>query len=168
MQHERPSSESVVSMQPASCLRRASRDSRYARRESTATLISFKSCGTALNEAPSAAARETLPIVAAKLESTAQWWTVPVPPITGPLKVSKTCLIKGAAQYILKNERRDSEKKNKRGHELCQLPTSLAAFTDQFREGKAYLHLKLNLAKSHKQEASPNYTHSVMESRRST
>ena len=48
-------------------------------------------------------------------------------------------------------------------HELGKLPTSLAAFMDQLRVGKAYLHLKLNLAKSYKQEASPNYTHSVME-----
>ena len=60
-----------------------------------------------------------------------------------------------------KNERRDSGRK-KGAHELGQLPTSLAAFTDQFREGKAYLHLKLNLAKTYKQESSPNYTHSVM------
>ena len=47
-------------------------------------------------------------------------------------------------------------------HELCQLPTSLAAFTDQLREGKGYLHLKLNLGTSYKQEASPNYTDSAM------
>ena len=51
--------------------------------------------------------------------------------------------------------------RKKRGaHELCQLPTSLAAFANQFRERKAYLHLKLNLAKLYKQKASPNYTHS--------
>ena len=43
------------------------------------------------------------------------------------------------------------------------IPTSFAAFADQFREGKAFLHLKLNLAKSYKQEAFHNYTHSVME-----
>ena len=54
----------------------------------------------------------------------------------------------------------------KEGNEFCQLPTSLAAFTNQFREGKAYLHLKLNLAKAHKQEVSPNYTHRVMEIRK--
>ena len=48
-------------------------------------------------------------------------------------------------------------------HELCQLPASLAVLTDQYREGKAYLHLKLNLAKSYNQEVSPNYTHSVIE-----
>ena len=40
---------------------------------------------------------------------------------------------------------------------------SLAAFMTQLREGKAYLDIKLNLAKSYKQEASSNYTHSVME-----
>ena len=40
---------------------------------------------------------------------------------------------------------------NSMAHEL---PTSLAAFTDQFREGKAYLHVKLNLDNSYKQEAS--------------
>ena len=53
--------------------------------------------------------------------------------------------------------------RKKEAHELCQLPTLLAASTDQFTEGKAYLPLKLNLAKLYKQEASPNYTHSVME-----
>ena len=53
--------------------------------------------------------------------------------------------------------------RTKGGHEPCQLPTSLAAFTDQIREGKTYLHLKLNLAKSYKQDSSPNYTHIVME-----
>ena len=37
-----------------------------------------------------AAARESLPIVAAKLESTAQCGGVPVPPITGPPKISKS------------------------------------------------------------------------------
>ena len=44
----------------------------------------------------------------------------------------------------------------KKAHELGQLPTSLAAFTDQFRKEKAYLHLKLNLAKSYKQEEERN------------
>ena len=48
-------------------------------------------------------------------------------------------------------------------YEFCKLPTSLAAFTDQFREGKAYLHLQFNPPKSYKQEAFPNYTYSVME-----
>ena len=66
-----------------------------------------------------------------------------------------------------KYERRDSGRK-KVARELCQLHTSSAAFTDQFREGKPYLHLKLNLAKSYKQEDSPNYTHSVMETIRPT
>ena len=61
-----------------------------------------------------------------------------------------------------KHEKRDNERE-KRAHELCQLLTSLTAFTDQFREEPAYLHLKLNLAKLYKQEAFPSYTHSVME-----
>ena len=51
----------------------------------------------------------------------------------------------------------------KKDHELGQLPTSLAGLTNQFREGKAYLHLKFNLANLYKQKAFPNYTHSVME-----
>ena len=42
--------------------------------------IYLKGCGTALKEAPPAAARETLPMVATNLESTAQCGTVPVPP----------------------------------------------------------------------------------------
>ena len=50
--------------------------------------IYLKGCGTALKEAPPAAARETFPIVATKLESTAQCGTVPVPPITGPPEMS--------------------------------------------------------------------------------
>ena len=45
--------------------------------------IYFKECGTALKEASPDAARETLPIVAAKRKSTAQCGTVLVPPITG-------------------------------------------------------------------------------------
>ena len=57
----------------------------------------------------------------------------------------------------------ETVEQKKGAHELGQLTTSLVALTDQFREGKAYLHLKLNLAKSYRQEASPNYTHSVME-----
>ena len=51
----------------------------------------------------------------------------------------------------------------KRGSLNSELPTSLAALIHQFREGKACLDLKLNLAKSYKQEACPNHTHSVME-----
>ena len=67
----------------------------------------------------------------------------------------KTWLIKGAAQYLGKMEETVGENMT---HELYQLSTSLAAFTDQFSEEKSYLHLKLNLAISYKQEASPNYT----------
>ena len=110
---------------------------------------------------PPAAAQETLPIVAAKLESTAQYGTVPVPPITGLPRKSILWLIKGAVQYLGKIKEETVEKKE--AHELCQLHTPLASFTDQLREGKAYLHLKLNLARSYKQKASPNYTHSVIE-----
>ena len=64
--------------------------------------ISLEGCGSALKEAPPAAARATLPIVATKLESTTQCGTVPVPPITGPPKMSKSWLIRGAAQYLEK------------------------------------------------------------------
>ena len=120
----------------------------------------LKGCEAALKEASRAAARETLPIVATKLESTAQCETVPIPPITGPPKMSKSWLIRMAAQYIGKLKRDSGRKKG--AHELGQLPTSLAAFMDQFREEKAYRHLKLNLAKSYYQEAFPNSTHSVM------
>ena len=62
--------------------------------------IYLKSYGTALSEAPPTAARVTFPIVATKLESTAQCNTVPVLPITGPLKMSKLWLIRGAAQNL--------------------------------------------------------------------
>ena len=76
--------------------------------------------------------------------------------------MSKLWLIRGAAQYL--GKMKEETVGEKRGpHELCQLPTSLAGFTDQFRERKAYLHLKVILAKSYKEEASPNYTHSVMD-----
>ena len=76
--------------------------------------------------------------------------------------MSKLWLIRGAAQYL--GKMKEETVGGKKGvHELGQLPISLAAFTDQFREGKVYLHLKLNLAKTYKQEASPNYTRSVME-----
>ena len=64
--------------------------------------IYLKDCGTALNEAPPAAARKTLLIVATKLASTAQCGTFPVSPITGPPKMSKSWLIRGAAQYLEK------------------------------------------------------------------
>ena len=75
--------------------------------------------------------------------------------------MSKRWLIREAAQYFGKRKKRQWEKKG--SHELGQLPTSLAAFTDEFRKVKKYLHLKWNLAKSYEQEASSNYTHSVME-----
>ena len=54
----------------------------------------LKECGGVLKKAPLAAAQETLPIVAAKLESTAQCETITVPPITGPPKMSKSWLIR--------------------------------------------------------------------------
>ena len=57
--------------------------------------IYLKGCGTALKEVPPVAAREALPIVATKVESTAQCETVPVPPITGPPKMSNSWLFRG-------------------------------------------------------------------------
>ena len=60
--------------------------------------------------------------------------TVPVPPITEAPKLSKSWLIRGAAQYLGKmKEGTVGEKKG--AHELNQLPTSLIAFRDQLREG---------------------------------
>ena len=60
----------------------------------------LKGCGSVLKEAPPAAARETLPIVAAKLENTEQCGRVSVLPITGLQKMSKSGLIKWAAHYL--------------------------------------------------------------------
>ena len=57
-------------------------------------------CGTALKVAPPAAARETLPIVSTKLDSTMQCETLRVLSITGPPIMSKSWLIRGAAQYL--------------------------------------------------------------------
>ena len=57
--------------------------------------IYLKGCEPALKEAPTAAAREALPIIATKLKSAAQCGTVSVPPITGPPKMSKSWLIRG-------------------------------------------------------------------------
>ena len=76
--------------------------------------------------------------------------------------MSKSCLITGAAQYIRKMEENTVGKKN-RVHELCHLPSSLAAFMDQFGEGKVYLHLKINLGNHINKKFHPKYTHSVME-----
>ena len=61
------------------------------------TFFILKSCGTVLKKAPPAAARETLPIVTTKLESTAQYGEVSVSP-----KMSKSWLIRKAAQYLRK------------------------------------------------------------------
>ena len=72
----------------------------FAEKKIFCAFIYLKGCGTALKEDPPAAARETLPIVATKLESTAQCGKIPVPPITGPPKMSKSWLIRGAAQYL--------------------------------------------------------------------
>ena len=72
--------------------------------------------------------------------------------------MSMSWLIRGLLKY-LKNETVVA----KRGPMNSQLPISLTAFTDQFREEKVYLHLILNLAESYNQKASPNYTHSVTE-----
>ena len=120
-------------------------------------LLYLKGWETALKVAPPAAARETLPHVATKLESTAQCRMFPVPPPPHYRTAAQN-------EQVVANEGGgiDETVRKKGAHELCQLPTSLAAFTDQFREGKAYIHLKLNLAKSYKQEATSNYTHNVM------
>ena len=87
----------------------------------------LKGCETALKEAPPAAARETLHSVATKLESTAQCGTVPVPLINGPPKISKSWLIRRAAQYLGKMKEAVGEKREPMN---SQLPTSLAAFTN--------------------------------------
>ena len=68
-------------------------------------IIYLKGCGSAHKEAPPAAAGETWPIVATTLESTAQCGTVtvpPPPPITRPPKMSKSRLVRVAAQYLEK------------------------------------------------------------------
>ena len=104
-----------------------------------------------------------------RIWSTAQCGAVTYPPPHSPTigqpKMRKSWLIRGggAAQYL--GKMKDNARK-KGAHELCQLPTSLAAFTEQFREEKAFLHLKLNIAKPYTQEASPNYTHRVMETQK--
>ena len=85
-------------------------------------------------------------------------------PITGPPKLSSSWQFRGGGRYkILGKWNKRQREKKKRAHEHAQLPTSLAAFTNQFREGKVYLHLKCNLTKSYKQKAFSNYAHSVME-----
>ena len=106
--------------------------------------------------------RDPLPIVAAKLESTAQCGTVPVPPITGPPKISKSWLIRGRDTVPWKNER-DSGREKKSPCTLNYKPhwphsrTSLG----KGRPKLGGLHLKLNLAKLHKQEVSPK-THTAL------
>ena len=74
-------------------------------------LIYLKGYETTQKEPPPAAAWETLPNVATKLESTAQCRTVPVPPITVPPKMSKSWLIREAAQYLGKIKETVGEKK---------------------------------------------------------
>ena len=66
---------------------------------------------TVLMEALPAAVRETLPIVSAKVESTAQCRTVPVSPITEPPKMRRSWLIGGAAQYLEKMKEQTVRKK---------------------------------------------------------
>ena len=87
-----------------------------------------------------AAARKTLPIIAAKLESTAQIGAAPLSPIT---ESPKSWLARGRHITLKMKEETVGEKKRtkKKLHKLCQLPTSLAALTDQLRKGKAHLHL---------------------------
>ena len=111
-------------------------------------------------KAPPAAARETLPIVATKREYRPMR-NGPCTPITRPPKMSKSWLIRGAAQYLGKLKETVGEKRGPMNS--VNYLTSLAALKNQFREEKVYLHLKLYLAKSYKQEYSSNYRHTVME-----
>ena len=61
----------------------------------------LKGCGTVLKETPPATGTGNLAhCCRAKLESTAQCCTIPVPPITGTLKMSKSQLIKVKEQYL--------------------------------------------------------------------
>ena len=123
--------------------------------------IYLKGCGTALKEAPPAAAQDPLPIFATKLESIAQCGAFPVSPFTGLPTMRKSWLIREAAQYIGKMK---EETVRKKGRPWTLLTTyRISRVHESVREGKAYLHLKLNLAKSYKQEAFRNYIHSVME-----
>ena len=94
----------------------------------------MKGCETVLKEAPLTSARETLPNVAAKLESTAECGMVPIPPITNPPNMSKSWLIREAVQCSGKMKEETLKKKS--AHELCQLLTSLTARTIQFMEGR--------------------------------
>ena len=79
-------------------------------------------CETVLKEAPPAPARETFPIVAAKLESTVQCGTVPALPITGPPKMSKSWQIKGAAQYLVKMKEETVGEKRRSTNSVNYLP----------------------------------------------
>ena len=88
----------------------------------------FKGLWDSPKGGPPPAARETVHIVATKLESTAQCVTVLVPTITGPPKMSKSSVIR-ERHSTLKNKRRDSGRK-KGAYKLRKLPTSLAAFMD--------------------------------------
>ena len=74
-------------------------------------LFNVKGCGTTIKEALPAAARETLFIVATKLESIAKCGTIPVPPITGIPKMSRSWRIRGAAQYMEKMKAETMENK---------------------------------------------------------
>ena len=95
-------------------------------------------CGIVLKEARSAAARESRPIVAAKLASTAQCGTVPVPPIIRPPKMSKSWLIRGGGTVAWKNEKkRDSGRKKGSVNPVSYLPHWPRSRTSL---GKAYLH----------------------------
>ena len=96
----------------------------------------LKGCGTVLKKAPPAAARETLPIFAAKLESIAQCGTVPVPPITGPPKMNKSWLIRRAAQYLGKMKEKTVVDKRGPMNSVNYLPHWPRSRT-KFRKGKA-------------------------------
>ena len=107
--------------------------------------IYLKGCGSNLKKAPPATAREALSIVAIRN------WRVPrnaeqsLYPHYRTAQNEQVVANWGGDTVPWKNERRNSGRKEE-VHELVdQLPTSLAAFMDQFREGKAYLDLKLNI-----------------------
>ena len=91
----------------------------------------LKGCGTVLKEDPPAAAGETLPIVAAKLETTGQWGTVPA--CTPHYRTAQN-------EQVVAN---------------TQSTTYLGSVYIPVREEKAYVHLKFNVAKSYKQKAFP-------------
>ena len=57
--------------------------------------------------------------------------------------MGKSSLIRERHSTLEKMKERTVGEKKKIVYELSHLPTSLAAFSDQFRKEKAYLHIKL-------------------------